>query len=149
MKGCASLQVYCEWSRKIIEILHAFYFLLLFMWSSLHLPYSSNTFFFFFSVFPSTGGIYFASLHVIVPVINSPPGKAKFWLQERGSDWSSRNWPSLKQMPTLFWLSVIKEDQCSNTIGSSVPVQVGVSLRYTLPFFSQSKRFDISVHTGF
>ena len=65
-----------------------------------------------------------------------PPGKANgYCKRERESAWSGGDWPSLKQMHSLFWLSMVKNWKSSNTaIGVSTPVPDGLSLRCNLLF---------------
>lgn len=70
--------------------------------------------------------------------------ESKWVLQERESAWSSGDWPSLKQMRSLFRLSMVKEGRSLNTaMGVSTPGPVGLVLRHTLPFFKKTRSLDL------
>lgn len=136
-----SMQVYCEWNKKMIEILYTFSFLLLFMCFS-SLLWILILLYFEVFVSPSTSGMYFANLCVTVPthlVIHWPLGEASWDLKRQNLIGSVRNGLVWNRYWYCFEIFGGRESKCSNTIGNSTPVHIGLFLRHTLPFFCQTK----------
>ena len=98
----------------------------------------------YFEVFvsPSTSGMYFANFCVTVPthlVIHWPLGEASWDLKRQNLIGPVRNGLVWNRYWCCFEIFGERESKCSNTIGSSTPVHIGLFLRHTLPFFCQKK----------
>lgn len=146
MDGCNSLlcivYVYCEWNRKVIEALYAFSFLLLFT-CFFPFPYSVSIWrLCFLFLCPLVA---YALQVFMLQLQFQTTWESKWVLQERESAWSSGDWPSLRQMRSLFLLSMVKEGKSSNT---AMEVSTTVPLVYLLDIFYPSlktQEVEISV----
>ena len=95
-----------------------------------------------FFVSPSTSGMYFANLGVTVPahlVIHWPLGEANWDLKRQNLIGPVRNGLVWNRYWYCYEIFGERESKCSNTIGSSTPVHIGLFLRHTLPFFCQTR----------